>query len=419
MDLIIRNARPIGIEFDVPVDIAIEGGQIRKIAPDLDIRAEREINVENRLVSPPFIEPHIHLDKTQIAGDISPNRSGTLLGGIEVIWERKRMYTVDDIVERAGKTIEMSVRNGTTRLRTHADVDSIVGLKAVEGLLEVKKRFLDLVDIQIVAFPQEGILRDPGTEELLWKAMDMGADIVGGMPHHEKESKHWEKHIEVVFQIAKHHDADIDMHVDETDDPAIRSLEVLAEKTITESYQGRVTAGHTCALAAYPDKYAEAVIAKVKEAGIHMITNPATNLVVQGRGDRGLVRRGITRVKELLAADINVAFGQDCVYDGFYPFGTSDLLEVALLTAHVAHLSLPGEIEEIFRMPTENSARIWGLEDYGIREGGTADLVVIDCETIPQAIQFHPPRCCVLRKGRVISESKETGQIYRLHGNGV
>ena len=413
MDLIIRNARAFGVESEAPVDIGIEKERIVRISPELDEKAEREIDAGNRLVSPPFIEPHIHLDKTQIAGDTPPNRAGTLLGGIEVIWERKRRYTVDDIVARAGRTIEMSVRNGTTRLRTHADVDTIVGLKAVEGLLEVKRRFADLVELQIVAFPQEGILRDPGTEDLLWRAMDAGADLVGGMPHHETKPEHWADHIDVAFRIAKRYDADIDMHVDETDDPAIRSLEVLAERTVAEGYQGRVTAGHTCALAAYPDDYAEAVIAKVKEAGIHMITNPATNLIVQGRGDRGLIRRGITRVKELLAAGINVAFGQDCVYDGFYPFGTSDLLEIALLTAHVAQLSLPEEIEEAFRMPTVNSARIWGLEDYGIREGGPADLVVIDCETIPEAVRLHPPRLFVVRRGRVILEASLARQLYR------
>ncbi|MFQ5914754.1 MAG: amidohydrolase family protein [Nitrospinota bacterium] len=413
MDLIVRNARPVGVEADPPVDIAVSGGRIVRIAPGIGEKGEREIDAGGRLVSPPFIEPHIHLDKTQIADEVAPNRSGTLLGGIEVIWERKRRYTVEDIVKRAGRTIEMAVRNGTTRLRTHADVDTVVGLRAVEGLLEVKKRFADLVDIQIVAFPQEGILRDPGTEDLLEQAMEMGADLVGGMPHHEKRPEHWGEHIDIAFGIAKRYDADIDMHVDETDDPAIRSLEVLAERTIAESYQGRVTAGHTCALAAYPDDYAEQVIRKVKQAGLHMITNPATNLVVQGRGDRGLIRRGITRVKELLAASVNVAFGQDCVRDGFYPFGTADLLEIALLTAHVAHLSLPEEIEEVFRMPTANSAKIWRSDDYGIREGGSADLVVIDCETVLQAVQLHPPRLWVIRKGRLIAESRWTSRVHR------
>ena len=413
MDLILRNARPVGVKADTSVDIAIAGDRIARIAPGIEEKAKREIDAGGCLVSPPFIEPHIHLDKTQIAGDIPPNRTGTLLGGIEVIWERKRRYTVEDIVARAGKTIEMAVRNGTTRLRTHADVDTIVGLRAVEGLLEVKRRFTDLVDVQIVAFPQEGILRDPGAEDLLRQAMEMGADLVGGMPHHEKRLDHWAEHIDIAFRIAKEFDADIDMHVDETDDPAVRSLEVLADKTLAEGYQGRVTAGHTCALAAYPDDYAEEVIGKVKRAGVHMITNPATNLVVQGRGDRGLIRRGVTRVKELIAAGINVAFGQDCVYDGFYPFGTADLLEIALLTAHVAHLSLPEEVAETFRMPTVNSAKIWGLDDYGIREGGAADLVVIDCETVVQAVRLHPPRLWVVRNGRIIAESSLKSRIHR------
>ncbi len=364
------------------------------------------------LVSPAFIEPHVHLDKCMIGEDIRPNVSGTLQEAIEIIWDRKRRYTTQDIVSRAGGVIRMAVMNGTTRMRTHVDVDTIGGLKPLKGLLEVRKKFGRLMDIQIVAFPQEGILRDHGTEELLYRAMKMGADIVGGMPHHERPYSKAKPHIDICFEVAKEFDADIDMHVDETDDPDSRSLAYLAEKTIAEGYHGRVAAGHTCALAAYPDGYAREVIRKVKQAGINMITNPATNLVIQGRGDKQPIRRGITRVKELLDAGVNVTFGQDCVNDAFYPLGRADMLEVANITTHAAQLTMPKELETVFRMMTVNAAlTLRVLDDYGIQVGKRADLVVMNTASIKDAIRLQPDRRYVIRKGKVIAESKSVRKV--------
>jgi len=409
--LVIRNAHIVG-ERGL-TDIGIEGSKIAKIGK-IRGKARKVIDAEGMLVSPAFIDPHIHLDKCMIGDDIRPNVSGTLQEAIEIIWEKKRKYTVADIVKRADKVIELAALNGTTRMRTHADVDTIGGLTPIRGLLAARERFKNIMDIQVVAFPQEGILQDPGTEELMRKAMGLGADLVGGMPHHERPYSEARPHIDICFEIAKEFGANIDMHVDETDDPNSRSLEYLAEKTVKEGYQGRVTAGHTCALAAYPDDYAREVIRKVKLADINMITNPVTNLVIQGRGDKQPIRRGITRVKELLAAGVNVTFGQDCVNDAFYPFGKADMLEVANISAHAAQLTTPEEIEAVFKMTTTNAARTLGvLDDYGVAVGKRADLVIIDATSPKDAIRIQPDRRWVIKGGKILAENVSRKTLKR------
>lgn len=367
--------------------------------------ATQTIDAEGRLAIPGFIDPHIHLDKVLVGQSVRPNRTGTLSEAIEILWERKRSYTIEDIAERAGKVIESAIANGVTHLRTHVDVDTIGGLRPLEGVVLARSRYQDFIDIQIVAFPQEGIVRDPGTEALMWQAMERGADLVGGMPFNENSYRDSIRHIEIAFEIARKFDADIDMHVDEADDPMARTLEILAEKTIENGWQGRVTAGHTCALAAYPDDYAAIVIEKVERAGIHMIANPATNLMLQGRLDRQPVRRGITRVQELLARNINVSFGQDCVCDTFYPFGRDDPLEIAFLMAHTAHMSLPAQIDKVFSMATLAGAKALRLEGYGLQPGDCADLVIIDAKDAQEAIRFQSPRRWVIKNGRVVAET--------------
>jgi len=410
MGLLIKRARVWGRKG--LWDIDIEGCRITKVAKEIRGAAKKKIDAEGMLTSPAFIDPHIHLDKCMIGDEIRTNVSGTLQEAIEIIWERKRRYTEADIVRRAGIVIQQAALNGTTRMRTHADVDTIGGLKPLKGLLAARKKFKNLMDIQIIAFPQEGILRDPGTEELMYKAMEMGADLVGGMPHHERPYSKARPHIDICFEIAKQFNADIDMHVDETDDPRSHSLEYLARKTISEKYHGRVTAGHTCALAAYPDNYAKKVISLVKQANMNMITNPVTNLVIQGREDKQPIRRGITRVKELLEAGVNVGFGQDCVNDAFYPFGKADMLEAANITAHAAQLTMPKEIETVFKMMTCNAARVMGvLDDYGIEAGKRADIVIIDADSAKDAIRRQPDRRWVIRKGKVIAESKSIRKL--------
>jgi len=255
VDLVLRRCRLRGMEG--LSDIAVAGDRIVAVEEEFAGRGNEELDVEGRLTLPAFIDPHIHLDKAMIADVVRPSESGTLTEAIEIIREKKTAYTVDDIVERATRTVESAVLAGTTRLRTHVDVDTVGKLTPLQALLEVRRRCADIVDLQIVAFPQEGIVKDPGCEELMYQAMELGADVVGGMPANERTPDDSRRHIDICFQIARKFSADIDMHVDETDGPFDRTLEMLADKTIEEGYQGRVTAGHACALAAYDDHYAD------------------------------------------------------------------------------------------------------------------------------------------------------------------
>jgi cytosine deaminase len=365
-DLIVRNALVWGTE--APRDLAISDGRYVALDQTGGV-ARREIDAAGRLCIPGFVEPHIHLDKVLLAESVPINRSGSLDEAIEILGARKQNYDAGEIAERAGRIVASAITNGVTRMRTHIDVDSVCGLIALEALLDVRARFADVIDLQIVAFPQLGIVGDPGTEALLREAMARGADVIGGMPFNEATPNHSREHIDIAFAISKRYDADVDMHIDETDDPAARTLEMLCQATIEHGWQGRVTAGHTCALAAYDDAYADRVIDLVAAAGLHMITNPATNLMLQGRDDAHPKRRGITRVKELLAAGVNVSFGQDNLRDMFYPFGRDDPLELAWLAAHAAHMSQPDEIEAVFAMATVNGARVLGLTDYGTEPG--------------------------------------------------
>ena len=407
-DLLLCNLKPWG--GTATVDLAVVGG--RFVSPAAGMTARRTIDAGGRLAIPGFIEPHIHLDKVMINKDVRTNKSGTLTEAIEIIWEKKKAYTTEEVVARAGSVIESGVANGILHFRTHVDVDTIGGLKPMEGVLAAREKYRHLASIQIVAFPQEGILRDKGAEDLMLKAMEMGADVVGGMPFNEASPADSKRHIQIAFAIARKHDADIDMHVDETDDPNARTLEMLADQTMENGWQGRVTAGHTCALAGYPQDYATKVIAKVKQAGLHIITNPATNLMLQGRLDAQPKRRGITRVGELLDAGVNVSFGQDCVRDTFYPFGRDDTLEVALLAAHAAHLSMPHQIEQVFAMPTVNAAKILGLKEYGLKPGAPADAVIIDAPDAAEAIRLQAPRRWVIKGGTVVAETEIRRQTW-------
>jgi cytosine deaminase len=404
MDLIIRNARLR--QEEILQDIGIQEGKIVAIEAHIDATAKEEIDALGQLTVPAFIDPHIHLDKVNIVEVVRPNVTGTLTEAIEIIWDKKARYTNEDIVARAGDVIQKALINGTTRMRTHVDIDTIGGLKPLEGILAAREKYRNIMDIQIVAFPQEGILKNSGCEDLMWEAMKIGADVVGGMPANEDSPDDSRKHVQICFDIAEKFNADIDMHVDETDDPFYRTLEMVADEAIKRQYFGRVTAGHTCALAAYDDHYAGYVIDKISKAEMHMITNPVTNLLLQGRNDKQPVRRGITRVKELLEAGINVSFGQDCVKDTFYPFGSADMLQVALISAHAAHLSLPHEIETVFDMLTTRAAKVLRLEKYGIEVGNRADIVIVDTKHVRDAIRLTPTRSYVIKNGEILVKSE-------------
>jgi cytosine deaminase len=412
MDLIVRNARLR--KKKALVDIGVQGERIIKIARRISGRARKVIDANGRLVTPTFVDPHLHLDKALISEVVRENKTGTLMEAIEIIWEKKKRYTIEDNVARAGRVIEWGVKNGTTIFRSHVDVDTVGGLKPLRGVVEARKRYRDIADVQIVAFPQEGIIQNQGTEDLMREAMEMGADLVGGMPYNEMTDDDSKRHIDICFEIAKEYDADIDMHVDETDDPNARTLQYLAAKTIRENYHGRVTACHTCALGSYDPYYAAKVVDLVRQARMNMVTNPATNLMLEGRLDRGPIRRGLTRVKELLEAGVNVVYGQDCLKDTFYPtWGQADMLEVGLIAAHAVQFTWPREIETLFDMPTVRSAAMLRLRDYGIEVGRTASFNVIDAETVQEAFRTQADRLYVIRKGRIVAWTKTSSKLYR------
>lgn len=388
------------------VDIRVADGKFEKIAANLDPNpGEEVVDCTGCLAIPPFIEPHVHLDTCLTAGDPVWNMSGTLFEGIECWAKRKEKLSKQDVKDRARRAVQMQASNGVQFVRTHVDVTDPT-LIAMEGMLELKEELKGIVDIQIVAFPQEGIVKDPGCDKLMWEAMEAGADIVGGMPANENSPDDSRAHVKLCFDIAEKYGAEIDMHVDETDDPFYRTLEMIADEAIARGFApGTVTAGHTCALAAYDDHYAGYVIEKVKRAGINVITNPVTNLMLQGRLDKQPIRRGITRVKELLAAGVNVSFGQDCVKDTFYPYGSADMLQVANVVAHAAQMSLPGEIEKLYDMVTGDANKILKITGYGLEPGCRANLLIIDARDARDAIRLCPPRRTVIRDGRVLAET--------------
>jgi cytosine/creatinine deaminase len=404
-DILVKNVAVWGREE--PCDLAIAGGRFVSIEKaSVPAQAALVLDAEGRMAVPGFVEPHIHLDKALISERAPVNVSGTLTEAIEILWEIKRNYTIDEIADRACRVLAHALDNGISRLRTHVDVDPIGGTRPAQGLIRARERFRGLMDIQIVAFPQEGIVRSPGTETLMREAMKLGVDVVGGMPFNETSPADSRRHIEIAFDIAREFDADIDMHVDETDDPMARTLEILAELTIRHGWQGRVTAGHTCALASYPRNYADQVIGRLREAGVSMIANPATNLMLQGRLDDYPKRRGVTQVKELLAAGINVACGQDCVHDTFYPFGQNDPLEIGFLLCHASHMSQPAEILAVMDMVTANGAKALRGPAFGIAVGALADLVVLDARDPREAFATRAPRRWVIRKGKLIAEAR-------------
>jgi len=405
LDILVKNVAVWGREG--LCDLGIANGHFVSIGQgSASAEAVLTLDAEGRMAVPGFVEPHIHLDKALISERAPVNVSGTLTEAIEILWEIKRNYTVDEIADRASRVLERALSNGISRLRTHVDVDPIGGTRPAEGLIRARDRFRELMDIQIVAFPQEGIVKSPGTEALMREAMKLGVDVVGGMPFNEASPADSRRHIEVAFEIAREFDADIDMHVDETDDPMARTLEVLAELTIKHGWQGRVTAGHTCALASYPRNYADHVIGRLREAGVNMIANPATNLMLQGRLDDYPKRRGVTQVKELLAAGINVACGQDCVHDTFYPFGQNDPLEIAFLLCHASQMSQPAEILKVMDMVTNNGAKVLRVPDFHVAIGAVADLAVLDARDAREAFATRAPRRWVIRKGKLIAEAK-------------
>lgn len=399
-DLLIRNIRVEG--YADLVDLGVKDGRIAAIGTRLPGRASQQLDGDGSIASPPFVDPHTHLDKAFLQP--STNHSGTLEEAIEIMQANKELICGPSFVERVDKAIGMAFSNGTMAIRTHTDVDQTIGTCGVELLIKRKAAWSELLELQIVAFPQDGLAGKPEVESELRKALELGADLIGGIPAIEKTPRASREHIRLVFDLAQEFDVDIDMHIDETDDPRARTLEMLADATIDSGWQNRVTAAHCCALSAYNESYAQQVIEKVAEADIHIVTNPTSNLVTQGRGDKEPRRRGITRVKELLAAGVNVSCGHDNMRDVFYPFGQADMLEVAFVAALTAQMTSQDELEVVLGMPRESAAAALGLSEYGIREGGLADIVLIPGDGPVALLAERPPRRAVIKSGKVVFE---------------
>lgn len=403
MDLVIRNA--ITDSGGAPIEVGIQDGLIAAVSAGGLPAGDREIDAGGGMLSPALVETHFHLENALI-WEGALNHSGTLDEAIEVYAAIKRDMPIDDIVRRASIALRSAIGHGVQWFRSHVDIDRVGQLRLLAGNVAVRDRFRDYIDLQLIAFPQMGMARDPEVSDLMWQAMESGADVVGGMPHAERDMDDAARHIEIAFEIARAYNADIDMHIDETDDPAWHSLELLAEQTIANGWQGRVTAGHCCAMSAWDDALAERVIAKVAEARLNVITIAPINLMLQGRADKHPKRRGIARVKELMAAGVNVSCGQDDLQNMFYSYGNMDPLEVAFITAHAAHLSAPEEIEAVFNMPRYNAARNFRLPQYGVQVGAPANLLVLDAKTAVEALRRRGDRRYVIRHGRVLAETR-------------
>lgn len=403
-DLLLRHAqlhRQQGL-----VDIAVEQGRFVRIASDLSSEsADQELDVAGRLVVPPFIDAHVHLDAALTVGQPRYNASGTLLEGIQIWSERKPSLTHDDVKQRALEAIRWEVAQGTLHIRSHVDVCD-PNLTALRALLVVREEVRDICDLQLVAFPQDGILSFPSGRELMREAMRLGCDIVGGIPHYEWTRDMGVEDVHYVFALAKEFNCDIDCHCDETDDPLSRFTEVMAADTLAHNWQGRVTASHCTAMHSYDNAYAFKLIRLLAQAQVNVVANPFDNVVLQGRFDTYPKRRGITRVEELLAAGVNVSLGHDSIMDPWFPLGKGDMLAAAQLAVLLCHMSGYEEIHDMLDLITTRSARTLRIQDrYGVEEGKPADFLVLDAPSAFEAIRLVPARLHVFKAGREIAST--------------
>jgi cytosine deaminase len=398
--------------------IAIEDGKIARILPNeeqIDFSGDI-LDGEQGIVYPPFVEPHIHLDATQTAGQPNWNQSGTLFEGIERWAERKSLLSHEDVKSRAWKTLKWQIANGVQHVRTHVDVSDPT-LTALKAMLEVKKEVAPWVDLQIVAFPQEGILSYPNGEALLGQAMAMGADVVGGIPHFEFTREYGVESMHIAFNIARKYNKQIDIHCDEIDDEQSRFVETVAALALKYEMGDKVTASHTTAMHSYNNAYASRLFRLLKLSKIHFVANPLVNIHLQGRFDTYPKRRGVTRVKEMLKNKINVCFGHDDVFDPWYPLGTANMLQVLHMGLHVCQLMGYGQINDGLKLVTENSAKALGLQGYGVEEGNAANFIILPAENGFDAVRRQVPTRYSIRHGKVIAETKLAETTIHLNDN--
>ena len=393
----------------------MSGGRIAAVGVRLDAQAASTLDGTGKLLSPPFVDAHFHMDSTLTYGMPRINASGTLLEGIALWGELKPTLVQDAIVERALAYCDWAVAKGLLAIRSHVDVcDS--RLLAVEALLHVRERVKPYLDLQLVAFPQDGVLRTPGALANLRRALALGVDVVGGIPHFERTMQDGAESVRILCEIAADEDRLVDMHCDETDDPMSRHIETLAYWTQRLALHGRVNGSHLTSMHSMDNYYVSKLIPLMMEARVSAVANPLINITIQGRHDTYPKRRGMTRVPELLAAGLDVAFGHDCVMDPWYALGSADMLEVASMGLHVAQMTSAAGMQAAFAAVTENPARILHLDGYGIAPGCRADAVLLDAADAVEALRLRASRLAVIRAGRVIAESPPAAAQLHLPG---
>jgi cytosine/creatinine deaminase len=395
-DIILRHCR-----LRDQVDIAIENGRISRIAPKIEATTAQEIDCTGKLVTPPFVESHIHLDSVLAAGQPRFNRSGTLFEGIQIWGERKQSLTADDVKQRARQALELMATHGVLYVRTHVDVTE-PRLIALDALLELREEVRDWTTLQIVAFPQDGIYSRPENEGLLEEALRRGADAVGGIPHYELTREDGVRSVNRIFDLAEQYDRLIDIHCDEVDDDQSRFVEVIIAEAIKRGNGERVSASHTTAFGSYNDSYAFKLMGFLRRTNINFIANPLINITLQGRMDTYPKRRGLTRIKELWQNGFNVSLGQDCIYDPWYIFGTGSMIGVAHMTVHLAQMTGLNEIDACFDMIGINGSKSLHIQDYGLKEGNPANIVVLDAPNAFNALRFQSIPLIVISQGKII-----------------
>lgn len=413
VDTVIRNASLA--DGQRGVDVALAAGRITAIGPALPLRGAQEIDAHGDLLSAPFVDAHFHMDATLSYGLPRVNASGTLLEGIALWAELKPQLTQQALIERALQYCDWAVARGLLAIRSHVDVCDD-RLLAVEALLEVQRQVAPYLDLQLVAFPQDGVLRSPTALANLRRALDMGVEVVGGIPHFERTMADGATSVRLLCELAAERGLMVDMHCDESDDPLSRHIETLAYETQRLGLQGRVAGSHLTSMHSMDNYYVSKLLPLIREAGVAAIANPLINITLQGRHDTYPKRRGMTRVPELLAAGVEVAFGHDCVQDPWYSLGSGDMLEVAHMGLHVAQMTGQDAMRACYQAVTSTPARILGLRDYGVAVGNHADLVLLDAPDPVAAIRLRAARRLVMRRGKVVAEAPPAGSKLHLAG---
>ncbi|MBU2410327.1 MAG: amidohydrolase family protein [Gammaproteobacteria bacterium] len=410
LDLLVRNAHlPDG---RTGMSIAVQDGRITEVTPGLVAPARQTVDAQAQLVSPHFVDPHFHMDATLSYGQPRVNESGTLLEGIALWGELKPLLKAEALIERAMNYCDWAVAKGMLAVRSHVDT-SDTSLLAVDALLEVKRRVAPYLDLQLVAFPQDGVLRSPGGVDNLRRALDKGVDVVGGIPHFERTMADGAASVRLLCELAAERGLRVDMHCDESDDPLSRHIETLASECQRLGLHGRTTGSHCTSMHSMDNYYVSKLLPLIAESGVAVVANPLINITLQGRHDSYPKRRGMTRVPELLAAGVNVAFGHDCVMDPWYGMGSGDMLEVAHMGLHVAQMTSQSGIRQCFEAVTTRAAAVFGLERHGLAAGCDASFVLLQASDPVEAIRLRATRLKVFRKGVLIAETPPaTAQLH-------